>query len=572
MERNTTISLSDNLFKCVESVAVSAEGSKLGSEFFKKNKKALRKLASFFEINEIQTIILCVIINLNFKNSKISLGDIANYLDVAPVSVLVYLSELEGMISKKLVIECIRSSGGGNKRNRSIESVSYFITTELIDALKKGEKFTIKEKPDHDLFNILESVKQEFIINNMGEGNGTRCLDEIKRLLEKHSTLPFVSALKRLALDDESLMVLLYMVIEFIDDFGSGDFHTMIHYLFQDIRVQVRLRREFMNGTHPLIMKGLTELTDGRFMGDQMISISEKGLDVLFMDKKENQELTDKRKRSTDFILAEDILPKKLHFGSAEQKYLDVLTDTLKAENHLMLTNRLKAAGMPTGVTILLFGAPGTGKTEAVYQLAQRTGRDIWTVNISETKNKYFGESERLIKRVFDDYRRIVEQSYVAPILLFNEADGILSTRKTLGESEVGQTENAIQNILLQEMEDLTGIMIATTNLTCNLDKAFERRFLYKLKFEKPNSDIQRMIWKDKIQEISEAEISLLTCKYDLSGGQIENVARKYLMKRILNNTTPLFVDLEEYCEEELVMQNKKRNIGFNRPAVTFIA
>ena len=79
----------------------------------------------------------------------------------------------------------------------------------------------------------------------------------------------------------------------------------------------------------------------------------------------------------------------------------------------------------------------------------------------------------------------MVKRSDVAPILLFNEADAIFGVRKNGAENAVDKMENTIQNIILQEMEDLNGILIATTNLATNLDSAFERRFLYKIEFEK---------------------------------------------------------------------------------------
>ena len=66
----------------------------------------------------------------------------------------------------------------------------------------------------------------------------------------------------------------------------------------------------------------------------------------------------------------------------------------------------------------------------------------------------------------------------VKPILLFNEADAVFSKRKDVNNGNVAQTENAIQNIILEEMENLDGILIATTNLADNLDGAFERRFV----------------------------------------------------------------------------------------------
>ena len=185
-------------------------------------------------------------------------------------------------------------------------------------------------------------------------------------------------------------------------------------------------------------------------------------------------------------------------------------------------------------------------------------------ISISETKNKYFGESEKLVKKIFDDYKKLCESSEVMPILLFNEADGILSTRKNVGSSSVDQTENAIQNILLQEMEDFKGILIATTNLTNNLDKAFERRFLYKVKFEKPSPESRMKIWMDKIAELPEKDASALAGQFDLSGGQIENIARKWLMKKVLSGKNPVFEEIVSFCEEEQMNRNAVQRIGFS--------
>lgn len=99
----------------------------------------------------------------------------------------------------------------------------------------------------------------------------------------------------------------------------------------------------------------------------------------------------------------------------------------------------------------------------------------------------WVGESEKNIKGTFDDYKKKVKQLAKAPILLFNEADAIIGKRQVGAERAVEKMENSILNIILQEIEQLDGILIATTNLPENMDKAFERRFLYKIQFEKPD-------------------------------------------------------------------------------------
>jgi SpoVK/Ycf46/Vps4 family AAA+-type ATPase len=223
----------------------------------------------------------------------------------------------------------------------------------------------------------------------------------------------------------------------------------------------------------------------------------------------------------------------------------------------------MKDAGMRTGVAVLLYGPPGTGKTESVYQLARKTGRDIHMISISETKSMWFGESEKLIKKVFDEYRTKVEKSKLTPILLFNEADGIFSNRKKTGTSSVDQTENAIQNIILQEMENLEGILIATTNLTQNIDQAFERRFLYKICFEKPDLEARTRIWQDKIKDLSVDDARQLSQSHELSGGQIENVARKCLLRQLLYASFPSLAEIETFCQEEQITRAGMQKIGF---------
>jgi len=187
-------------------------------------------------------------------------------------------------------------------------------------------------------------------------------------------------------------------------------------------------------------------------------------------------------------------------------------------------------------------------------------------VDISDTKSKWFGESEKKIKKVFTQYRSAVKNSAVAPILLFNEADAIIGKRQNLGEGKngAGQTENTIQNIILNEIENLNGILIATTNLVKNMDKAFERRFLYKIEFEKPDLETRKSIWKSIIPALSENEIDVLAGKYEFSGGQIENIARRRTVAAVLNDSPPTLERLIEFCNEEKSENVETVKIGFN--------
>ena len=262
-------------------------------------------------------------------------------------------------------------------------------------------------------------------------------------------------------------------------------------------------------------------------------------------------------------ILNQDIVSKELFFDDEISRQVNTLSKLLSEERYDQIRSALTAKGMRTGFACLLYGSPGTGKTETVYQLARNTGRDIIMVDVSRLKSCWVGESEKNFKSLFSRYRRLVRESKVTPILLFNEADAIFGIRQSGAERAVDKMENSLQNILLQEMEDLQGILIATTNLTDNLDKAFERRFLYKIQFKNPSYTIRSKIWQSMMPELSETDIELLSNRYEFSGGQIENIIRKMNIHSILKGVDAGINDIVEFCNEERINTTSKIVIGF---------
>jgi SpoVK/Ycf46/Vps4 family AAA+-type ATPase len=185
-------------------------------------------------------------------------------------------------------------------------------------------------------------------------------------------------------------------------------------------------------------------------------------------------------------------------------------------------------------------------------------------VDLSTLRDKFVGESEKQIKEVFDTYRSLVKTQEHAPILFFNEADAIFGNRMENTQRSVDKMENAIQNIILQEMESLNGIMICTTNLTTCLDKAFDRRFLFKLEFEKPTNEARKQIWQSMLEGLNDEQATYLANHFDFSGGQIQNISRKQVINAIFSGTDD--IDYEQVkldCQNETISRNNGRKIGF---------
>lgn len=324
-----------------------------------------------------------------------------------------------------------------------------------------------------------------------------------------------------------------------------------------------RWLEEFKNKTHHLQVQKLADVEKraSMFGEETQLFLTDTGIEQLlgedaslFID-----EASDKSMLSPD-----KIEEKRLFFSPDLERQLSLLRNSLDQSFYPDLRARLEEKHMSKGVAVLFYGEPGTGKTESAMQIAKATGRAVMHVDISATKTCWFGESEKLIKKVFTDYRRLCEKSQVAPILLFNEADAVFSKRKDVNSGNVAQTENAIQNIILEEMENLDGILIATTNLADNLDAAFERRFLFKVRFDKPTVEAKTNIWRDKVPSLSIADAETLAASFDFSGGQIDNIVRKTLMKEVVEGVQPTLCNLQALCREEKISKNSSKRVGFN--------
>lgn len=228
-----------------------------------------------------------------------------------------------------------------------------------------------------------------------------------------------------------------------------------------------------------------------------------------------------------------------------------MLSNALERDQFKKVQKQLDEKSLPLGFNCIFYGPPGTGKTEGVLQIAKNTGRDVMKVDISETRSKWFGDSEKLIKKIFTNYQSLAASAENLPILLFNEADAILSKRMDISDSAIAQTMNTIQNILLEELENFEGIFIATTNLIDNLDPAFERRFLFKIQIDRPGEHARQEIWKSKLDFLAPEQYLELVQRFKFTGGEIENITRKIFMHEIINAEKIDFNSILEFCAQE---------------------
>ncbi|TXE88192.1 ATP-binding protein [Campylobacter volucris] len=218
------------------------------------------------------------------------------------------------------------------------------------------------------------------------------------------------------------------------------------------------------------------------------------------------------------------------------QSTKNLLENILKQQDKKVL-QRLNNWGIKSNknieAKIIFYGPAGTGKTMSALSVAKAMKKVILSFDCSKILSKYVGESEQNVRKIFDTYKELCQNSKQSPILLLNEADQFLSTRiESSGGAD--KMHNQMQNIFLEQIERFSGVMIATTNFLESLDVAFSRRFDYKIEFKKPDFLQRLMIWKKSLPKNAKFDKEFneeLLANYELSGAQIVMVIKNTALK-----------------------------------------
>ena len=200
---------------------------------------------------------------------------------------------------------------------------------------------------------------------------------------------------------------------------------------------------------------------------------------------------------------------------------------------------------------IIFYGHAGTGKTMTAYSLAKSLKRQVLAFDCSKILSMYVGESEKNVRKIFDTFYELSEKTKTEPILLLNEADQFLGARSSGVTSGADQMHNQMQNIFLEQIENFKGMLIATTNLLENIDKAFSRRFNYKIEFKRPNEKQRLELWNMMLPSGAPYEKKFNVkdlATYSLTGGQISLIIKNTAYK-VAVREKPVF-KLEDFEAE----------------------
>lgn len=540
-----------NVANAMSCVLKAIEESKGKVKKTKQYETALEKLKGLYNLTVSQIWILCYTIERQLEHSdSTGLKNIASYMDVPVMQIISWNKDVKILIDKGF-LEWQR------------QNVFFEPTSELLESLLENTCFVSLEKKELDETDFLRRFADRYE-NRREENMSARAIQrELWELEKRHSKLGMIKRVMA-EVEDRNSRFFLYDATHDLMRGSDSGLNSTICDLY-DGEERYTIASQMMDENHELFKKGLLEFSRKTNLSEATFTLSSKGKKLVLGEK---AFLFEDSINDKNLIKNEDIKTKKLFYSPENQHEIERLKNALQEDNLNKIQKRLSDEGLPTGVAILLHGAPGTGKTETVFQIAKETGRSIVHVDISEAKSAWFGESEKRIKKIFTSYKNACEinqkKGEKIPILLFNEADALISKRKEDTSGSVAQTENAIQNIILEELENLKGIFIATTNLAGNLDKAFERRFLFKVRFENPSREAKASIWMNKLSWLDQSTAENLADLFDFSGGQIDNIVRKVAMNEVITGEKPDIDELHSMCKlEKLDTNTSSLRIGF---------
>jgi SpoVK/Ycf46/Vps4 family AAA+-type ATPase len=200
------------------------------------------------------------------------------------------------------------------------------------------------------------------------------------------------------------------------------------------------------------------------------------------------------------------------------------------------------------GIKALFAGDSGTGKTISAEVVAHDLGLDLYVIDLSTVIDKYVGETEKNLDRIFAEADRL------NGVLLFDEADALFGKR-----SEVKDAQDRYANVevayLLQRMELFDGLAVLTTNLRSNIDDAFARRLDAIVDFPMPDEDDRRRLWDQHMQpelpRADDVDLDFLASAFKISGGNIRNIVLAAAFLAAEADRSVEMVDLVRATERE---------------------
>ena len=519
-------------------------------------------LCEFLNISTAEAVIMALYLDAAFRDRGVDTDRLVQHFG-KDICSLTLISITLQQLAKKQLLQSKKPDIFQRRRKQDYKK-EYQVMPKVMKAVLDGNIDCMQKKSVSTFMDLLDEVADLFNLQEEEELTSEALLDELDPLLKGQQSLPEIQwLLSHKELNIQHIAIILLMLLELLDGEDEVTIDKLIRRVCDDMHDRITLRRVLTDFKSPLINKKIVRFSDDEFLNRNMLRLTETAVEHL-MGGQVVGAPPSFRPVLCQLIQPDSLVKETLFYNPPEEKQINLLSEALSEASYQKIRDGLLAQSLKPGFTLLLFGGAGTGKTASVKQIARATGRAILMVDIAKIQSKWVGESEKNLSKVFEEYRNGKKTFANDPILLFNEADAILGKRFSV-KSSVDKSYNAMQNILLQELEDFEGIFMATTNLADQLDAAFDRRFVYKISFQAPELEVRKQIMQQAFPQCSPEVLHELVSTYPETGGQIMNVKKKLTIQLLLQPSLQAAELIHQLVKDEMALSapERKNTIGF---------
>lgn len=486
-----------------------------------KIKEDLDRIRFFFDVDVNTAAVMAVLLCEQIAGNKFNVNKVMKYLGYKTINILEVNAKLNEMKKKSWLIP--------SKNNYDIESIDdYIFSKDVMNSILLQDKNVLDVIVPDDVILAMYCI-MKFLKNALVDPDNEYMVESILHYVSHFRCFPLIDSIFKNKQINNSEKAVLFYIMSFstagIDEF---DLNYELEKFSADPSFPYLFINRISSEKSILFKEGYLEFNEPFFADFSRVSIGERlknELEIKYSEVKKTF-----APKLLQIILPEDISSKKLFFNKENQQQIDEVFQ-LTSDVYDNVINRFEEHGLQPGLTFLIHGTTGTGKTELVKQLAKQNNRVILMADINQIR-----QSERNIKNLFSEYKSAIKHYDRTPILLLNDADIIISKRGVV-ENSIDWTHNLLQNLFLQDLENFDGILITTTNSISNIDSAFDRRILYKLCLEKPDNATRFSILKQNFKDLNDDVLLKVANEYSLTGAQIENIKRRCLSEQLLFGT-----------------------------------
>ena len=360
------------------------------SVLYSKAEPMLNELARRLSITERQVALFTAVFFNFIQERDVTPMVIAKYLSCSPVELFKMEGDLKALCSALYIF---RDSGDFDDKPR------YNVMKRIIRCITENDLSGLKVAPDTESLTAKFYATAHYLFKDLSR-NFTSAQDfykELEKLKHQFSELAFMKEALHYNITEEDLVVYFSVFVDAIEGDNATDLNNLANNLYKGLDHKLRFRKKFMKKESFLFTENIIEFDENYYVEGKAVVFTDWFKEKVLAEFELENVAKEYTPRVCTVIKPAAVYAKKLYYTDELKDNVEKIKNIIREDKLNEIQEQLTKNGLTKGITVMLHGYPGTGKTETVQQLALESGREIYMVDIANIRNKYVGESEKTL-------------------------------------------------------------------------------------------------------------------------------------------------------------------------------